>query len=73
MGDLKAPVEYVRSQLHKPVGVLNPRQNRSYALSPPVLPAGSFYKPIRPGVLGASQFPEALSDSNGDFSKPSGW
>lgn len=72
-GDLKMPIEYVRGQLQKPVGVLNPRRNRSYALSPPNLPRGSFYKPIRSGVLGASQFCPTLSDAGGDFSKPSAW
>ena len=72
-GDLKMPVEYVRDQLRKPVGVLNPRRNRSYALSPPTLPPGSFYKPIRPGVLGASQFAASLSDANGTFAKPADW
>lgn len=72
-GDLKAPVEYVRNELRKPVGVLNPRRNRSYALSPPSLPRGSFYKPIRPGVLGASQFGATLADSGGSFSKPADW
>lgn len=72
-GDLKMPVEYVRQELKKPVGVLNPRKNRSYALSPTVLPSGSFYKPIREGVLRSSQFPDPLSDGDGTFSKPSGW
>ena len=72
-GNLKAPVEYVRTELQKPVGVLNPRKNRSYALSPTNLPRGSFYKPIRPGVLRSSQFAPALSDADGSFSKPAGW
>ena len=72
-GDLKLPVEYVRRELGLPVGVLNPRQNRSYALSPPQLPPRSFYKPIRAGVLGASQFPVSLTDGNGTFSKPADW
>lgn len=72
-GDLKGPLEHVRHQLGKPVGVLNPRRNRSYALSPPKLPKGSFYKPIRQGVLGASQFPDEITDSRGAFRKPVGW
>lgn len=72
-GDLKAPVEYVRGELSRPVGVLNPRRNRSYALSPTRLPPGSFYKPIRPGVLGSSQFPPTLRDQRGSFSKPDDW
>ena len=72
-GDLKAPVEYVRTELQKPVGVLNPRKNRSYALSPNTLPRGSFYKPIRAGVLRSSQFDADLSDADGSFSKPANW
>lgn len=72
-GDLKGPVEHVRNNLGKPVGVLNPRRNRSYALSPPRLPRGSFYKPIREGVLRASQFPDEITDRRGTFRKPGGW
>ena len=72
-GDLKSPVEYVRNHLQKPVGVLNPRRNRSYALSPTTLPRGSFYKPIRTGVLRSSQFPSTLTDAAGTFKKPTDW
>ncbi len=72
-GDLKHPVEYVRHELGLPVGVLNPRQYRSRALSPSNLPKGSFYKPIRRGVLKSSQFPEALRDAQGEFRRPSTW
>jgi len=72
-GDLKAPVSYVREELDQPVGVLNPRGNRSYALSPPQLPRGSFYKPIRKGVLSSSQFSPTLTDERGSFSKPASW
>lgn len=72
-GDLKGPVEHVRNDLHKPVGILNPRRNRSYALSPPRLPKGSFYKPIRAGVLRDSQFPDAITDRRGTFRKPDSW
>jgi hypothetical protein len=72
-GDLKDPVEYVRHELALPVGVLNPRKNRSYALSPPKLPKGSFYKPIRRGVLSSSQFPASITDGDGTFTKPAAW
>ena len=71
--DLKAPVEFVRAELNAPVGILNPHKTRSWALSPRTLPAGSFYKPIRPGVLAASLFPAQMSDQHGTFSKPPGW
>lgn len=73
-GDLKTPVEYVRHKLERPVGVLNPSSNRSFALSPPKLPRGSFYKPIRAGALGSSQFPDQMKDAGGGtISKPKGW
>jgi hypothetical protein len=72
-GDLKTPIEYVRDKLGLPVGVLNPSKNRSYALSPPKLPRGSFYKPIRAGVLKSTQLPDALVDAGGGFSKPRDW
>ena len=42
-------------------------------LSPPVLPTGSFYKLIRPGVLQANQFPVNMSDAQGNFHKPPSW
>lgn len=72
-GDLKGPIAYVRDDLSLPVGVLNPRKKRSHALSPSQLPPKSFYKPIRAGALRASQFPPTLTDSNGTFTRPTGW
>lgn len=71
--DLKTPVEFVRGDLAAPVGVLNPHKNRSWALSPRQLPKGSFYKPIRPAALAASQLPQTLKDADGTIHKPKGW
>jgi uncharacterized LabA/DUF88 family protein len=71
--DLQTPIEFVRHDLKAPVGVLNPHENRSWALSPHPLPKGSFYKAISPGVLRASQFPRELEDTVGKFRKPTGW
>jgi NYN domain len=71
--DLKTPVEFVRGDLGAPVGVLNPHKNRSWALSPRKLPAGSFYKPIRAAALAASQLPDTLKDADGTIHKPKGW
>lgn len=71
--DLKEPIHFVRHELKSPVGVLNPHTKRSWALSPKVLPMGSFYKPIRAGVLADSQFPDQLVDSTGAFHKPADW
>ena len=68
--DLVEPVKIVRSELKIPVGVLNPipdkpsHELRKYA---------TFVKPIRKGVLSASQFPPVLNDSVGTFYKPSAW
>ena len=68
--DLVEPVKIVRSELKIPVGVLNPipdkpsHELRKYA---------TFVKPIRKGVLSASQFPPVLNDSVGTFYKPSSW
>jgi len=68
--DLVEPVKIVRNELRIPVGVLNPIPNmpsqelRKYA---------TFFKPIRQGVLAASQFPSTLADANGTFYKPPSW
>jgi hypothetical protein len=72
-GDLKDPVHFVRHELKLPVGVLNPHGNRSFALSPKVLPRGSFYKPIRRAALRACQFPPQVPDAKGIVHKPPGW
>lgn len=71
--DLKEPVRFVREELDAPVGVLNPHENRSWALSPRVLPRGSFYKPIRTAALAASQFPERIRDEHGEIHRPPDW
>lgn len=68
--DLVEPIKIVRNELSLPVGVLNPRRStpshelRKYA---------TFVKPIRKGVLAASQFPTNLTDATGTFHKPPIW
>jgi uncharacterized LabA/DUF88 family protein len=68
--DLIEPIKIVRNELHLPVIVLNPRPStpshelRKYA---------SFVKPIRTGVLAASQFSDRLVDEDGAFYKPPRW
>ena len=65
--DLVEPVKIVRQELSLPVGVLNPipahpsHELQKYA---------TFVKPIRKGVLSASQFVPRLIDSTGEFYKP---
>lgn len=68
--DLAEPVRIVRNELKLPVGVLNPfPHTASYDLRR----YASFVKPIREGVLSASQFPATLQDANGTFYKPPTW
>jgi len=67
--DLLLPIEVVKADLGKPVGVFNPHQKPSSRLRR----SASFYRQIRKGVLGASQFPAMLSDRQGSFTKPTGW
>jgi hypothetical protein len=59
--DLLAPIQLIRPQLSKKVGVLNPQQNPSRA----ILPHVDFFKQIRSGVLRESQFPDTLTDPVG--------
>ena len=67
--DLLEPIRIVRGALHKKVGILNPHPKPSRALLPHI----DFIKQIRPGVLGASQFPAVMQDATGTFTKPSVW
>jgi hypothetical protein len=50
-----------------PMGILNPHPKRA------LLPHIDFIKPIRAGVLRASQFPATMSDATGTFHKPPAW
>ena len=68
--DLVEPVRIVRNELKLPVGILNP-----FVLTPSydLNRNATFVKPIRTGVLFASQFPPTLKDTNGTFHKPPTW
>jgi hypothetical protein len=52
-----------------PVGILNPHEHHSITLKP----LATFVKRIRQSHLIASQFPPALTDRKGSFSKPTSW
>lgn len=67
--DLLEPIKVVRYELKLPVGILNPHRKPSRALLPHV----NFIKQIRKGVLAVSQFPPRMSDSAGNFHKPTSW
>lgn len=68
--DLLLPIRFVTEMLGKPVGLLNPQRHPTSAA---LAPYAHFIKHIRAGVLAKSQFPETLSDRNGEFSKPDRW
>ncbi|HEX9728892.1 MAG TPA: NYN domain-containing protein [Gemmatimonadales bacterium] len=67
--DLREPVRIVRSELKKVVGILNPHEKASRVLQG----EASFMKPIRRGVLQASQFAPVLRDRHGEIRKPASW
>jgi hypothetical protein len=67
--DLCLPIEIVRKELGFPVGLLNPHPRFSVELAK----VATFKKPIRVGVLAASQFPTTLSDAHGTITKPATW
>jgi hypothetical protein len=67
--DLALPIRIVRRQLQLPVGLLKPGERFANELAR----AATFAKPIRKGVLAASQFPPQLTDEHGTITKPSAW
>jgi uncharacterized LabA/DUF88 family protein len=67
--DLAEPVRIVTKELGMPVGILNPHEHHSVTLKP----LATFVKRIRQSHLIASQFPPALVDRRGSFSKPNSW
>lgn len=68
--DLVEPIKIVRRELNLPVGVLNPHNSSP---SHELRKSATFVKPIRTGVLVASQFPTTLTDAAGAFHKPLKW
>jgi uncharacterized LabA/DUF88 family protein len=68
--DLVEPIKIVQNDLKLAVGVLNPRQ---VTPSHELRKFAAFVKPIRQGVLAASQFPTTLKDITGTFHKPAKW
>lgn len=67
--DLLLPIKIVKSELHLPVGILNPHDRFAFELSK----VATFKRRIRTGVLAASQFPETLTDAKGTITKPATW
>ncbi len=68
--DLVEAIKIVKNELNKVVIVLNPFKDTP---SQDLNRIATFVKPIRKGVLAASQFPDPMHDQNGRFYKPSNW
>ncbi len=67
--DLLLPIQFVKKELGKKIGVLNPQKHPSKVLTA----SADFVKNIRKGVLSKSLFPASLTDSQGKFTKPATW
>ena len=67
--DLLLPVQFVKKELGKKIGILNPQKHPSKVL----IANADFVKNIRRGVLSKSLFPTTLTDSQGMFTKPAIW
>ncbi len=67
--DLLLPIQFVKKELGKKIGILNPQKHPSKVL----IASADFTKNIRKGVLSKSLFPKKLSDSRGIFKKPTTW
>lgn len=67
--DLVPTIQIVTRELGKTVGVLNPHPRPSVALRR----EATFWRQLRGGPLGASEFPTTISDANGRLVKPARW
>ena len=67
--DLVEPIRLLRRDLKLTIGVLNPHKKPAAE----IMKAATFIRPIRAGVLAASQFPVQLTDARGIFHKPQSW
>jgi uncharacterized LabA/DUF88 family protein len=67
--DLLSPIQFVKQELGKTIGILNPQKHPSRSL----ITVADFIKNIRPKVIAKSQFPETLTDANGTFNRPANW
>jgi uncharacterized LabA/DUF88 family protein len=67
--DLAEPVRIAQAEAGITVGVINPHsaKYRSRRLQ------GTFFKQLRPNVLGQCQLPATLHDSEGSVTKPKTW
>ncbi|MBK8985772.1 MAG: NYN domain-containing protein [Chloroflexi bacterium] len=67
--DLLLPIQFVKRELGKKIGILNPQKHPSKVL----IAHADFVKNIRQGVLSRCLFPTTLEDAQGTFTKPETW
>ena len=67
--DLKTPLEYVKKNLKKQIGLISPRRN----IHADLMKISDFQKRMSNKVLGQCQFPNTLKDFKGSFSCPPQW
>ena len=70
--DLTTPIEIVVKDFGKPVKVVNPHRKKYLSHELKGVASSCFYS-INMSVYRDSQFPPAMTDSNGTFSKPVTW
>ena len=71
--DFLTPIQIVRQQLGLKVGIISPITNPGQHASGELARNADFFKPIRKGVLRASQFAQELTDARGTFTIPRSW
>ena len=70
--DFVLPIEVVRTQFNKTVGIINPHPKAK--ISGNLIRAATFHlRTINRSALRSSQFPDSLTDSKGVFTKPPSW
>lgn len=67
--DLVTPIQIVRHELRKTVGVICPHNRPAVALKR----VASFVRPVRTGVLSASHLPETVDTPTGRVHRPLKW
>jgi hypothetical protein len=65
--DLLRPIQIVRREFNKKVGIVNPRDQRPIRI---LRDESDFQKTLRTGLLRESQFPDVMSDARGEFTNP---
>jgi len=68
--DLKEPIIQVRGRFGKKIVLLAPRATR---ISGALRPIADFIRQFGPAALMAAQFHDRMSDTIGQFQKPTGW